>query len=344
MELASEAEIEEKYCNTQEYGYESSEEQETRKAEEGNISIGTQEVRKPVEESQDLPIAAETVCDNNKRNKTQENFSKYLLDDLRISDSSDDGDFGSSSSDDYICVTDESSSSSDNERTSAKKKRTATSSVRYTSNITVPETPPSPMSTSENPVPGCFFWERNDTCSKCDRINMKLKYASVDQAANLKTLKEHQEAFKAAYGEKKADKQLAQSSEVVAVITFDLQQCLPTPKTNTANEKFLWLNVRSVLYNEESISCFSYKKEFKDVEYMTMDCSKRGKTYDNIFTIIMVPKAYHSKLPISTDKKKDVLNLLCFIHESAHEFYRSLSFKNDVKDSPAHNDNDSDGE
>ncbi|CAG4959985.1 unnamed protein product [Parnassius apollo] len=786
MELASEAEIEEKYCNTQGYGYESSEEQETRKTvegsrhqdaivaetvidkektsdiqEEGNILIGTQEVRKPVEESRDLPIAAETVCDNNKRNTTQENSSKYLLDDLRISDSSDDGDFGSSSSDDYICATDESSSSSDNERTSAKKKRTTTSSVRHTSNITVPETPPSPMSTSENPVPGCSFWERNgmnsagkkkktrksvkerrqdrarrklfrntgleyittsgktkkrrqlhelencrqkckqrlpqdlreklfkqywslgsyenrtkyiakcievcqkktsklspkkkrnvsfryfvhgfdhtkhpickgcflktfdeshkylqtvceklrdngghlpqrkrrvgksipdfkleeikehiacfpcteshygrnkttkkflnselnlqvlynlyklktdapvsktifkkvfetmnlsfkkpsvDTCSKCDRINMKLKYASVDQAANLiETFKEHQEAFKAAYEEKKADKQLAQSSEVVAVITFDLQQCLPTPylqtnvafykrqlwtfnltihdlktnkafcymwpecegnrgandiasclydfiinqlpnlhpnakklimfsdscsgqnknsivttmlmlvtrlspqlqfiehkflvpghthmeadtdhalierkkkitnmdihlprdwyqlvrtasnktakftviemthemfydfnifvkqsftfrKTNTANEKFLWLNVRSVLYNKENISCFSYKKEFKDVEYLTMDCSKRGKTYDNIFTINMVPKAYHSKLPISTDKKKDLLNLLCFIHESAHEFYRSLSCKNDVKDSPADNDDDSDGE
>ncbi|CAG5035312.1 unnamed protein product [Parnassius apollo] len=497
MELASEAEIEEKYCNTQEYGYESNEEQETRKTVEGschqdpivaetvidkektsdiqeedNISIGTQEVRKPVEESRDLPIAAKTVCDNNKRNTTKENSSKYLLDDLRISDSSDDGNFGSSSSDKYICATDESSSSSDNERTSAKKKRTATSSVRHTSNITVPETPPSPMSTSENPVPGCSFWERNgmnsagkkkrtrksdkerrqdrarrklfcntgleyittsgktkkrrqlhelengrqkykqrlpqdlreklfeqywslgsygnrtkyiakktskfspkkkrnvsfhyfvhgfdhtkhiickgcflktfdeshkylqtvceklrdnvghlpqrkrrvattaatnqqttrkflnsklnlqvlynlyklktdapvsktifkkvfetmnlsfkkpsvDTCSKYDCINMKLKYASVDQAANLKTLKEHQEAFKTAYEDEKADKQLTQSSEVVAVITFDLQQCLPTPylQTNVAFYKRQLRTFNLTIHDLKTNKAFCY--------------------------------------------------------------------------------------
>lgn len=43
---------------------------------------------------------------------------------------------------------------------------------------------------------------------------MKLKYASGAQAAELtKTLEEHREAFKAAYEEKKKDKQLAQSCE-----------------------------------------------------------------------------------------------------------------------------------
>lgn len=354
-----------------------------------------------------------------------------------------------------------------------------------------------------------------DTCSKCDSINMKLKYASEAQAADLtKTLEEHQEAFKAAYEEKKKDKQLAQSCEDVMVITFDLQQCLPTPylqtnvafykrqlwtfnltihdlktnkafcymwpecegnrgandiasclydfiilqlphlnpnakklimysdscpgqnknsivtamlmlvaklspqlqsiehkflipghthmeadtdhalierkkkqtsmdihlprdwyqlvrtasnktakftviemtrdmfydfnvfskqsytlrKTNTDDEKFLWCDVRCVLYTKENISRFSYKKEFKNVEYRNMDWSKRGKAYDMI-TINTVPKAYHSKITISTEKKKDLLDLLCFIHESAHDYYRSRSCKNDVRDTAPDNDN-----
>ncbi|CAK1584804.1 unnamed protein product [Parnassius mnemosyne] len=76
MELATEAKTEEKHCNSQEDGYKSREEQETRKTvegswhqgsivtetvidkektisiqEEGNKSTGTQEVREPVEES-----------------------------------------------------------------------------------------------------------------------------------------------------------------------------------------------------------------------------------------------------------------------------------------------------
>ena len=359
-----------------------------------------------------------------------------------------------------------------------------------------------------------------DTCSKCDSINMKLKYTSGEQATNLtKTLQEHQEAFKAAYEEKKKDKQLAQSCDDVMVITFDLQQCLPTPhlqtnvafykrqlwtynltihdlktnkafcymwpecegnrgandiasclyefiinqlpnlnpnaqklimysdscpgqnknsiittmlmlgaklspqlqsiehkflvpghthmeadtdhalierkkkhtsmdihlprdwfqlvrtasnktakfiviemssdmfydfnifskqfltlrKTNTGNEKYRWCDVRSVLYTKENIPRFSYKNEFKDVEYMTMDYSKRGKAYDMV-TINTVPKAYNSKIAISNEKKKDLLNLLCFIHESAHEFYRNLSCKNDVKDTPPDDDDDSDDE
>lgn len=131
--------------------------------------------------------------------------------------------------------------------------------------------------------------------------------------------------------------------EIFYDFNFFVKQYFTFRKMNTANEKFLWLDVRSILCTEENMSCFSYKKEFKDVEYMTMDCSKRGKTYDMI-TINTVPKAYHSKLPISTDKKKDLLNLLPFIHESAHEFYRSLSCKNDVTDNPADNGDDSDDE
>lgn len=739
------------------YGYHVRELTE-RSLPENPIESPVQQDTNEVNEHQN-PISSqnsiEMVTETNKTNTTNLNASKNLLDDLRVTDSSTDCDFGSSSSDDYICATEESSSSSDDERTPVKKR----SKISASNNITVPETPsPINVNTPENAHPGCSFWKSNgmnsdgkkkktrksekerrqdrakrklfrntgleytttsgktkksrelrdldncrkkckerlplhlrkhlfdiywslgsyesrteymakcievcrkktsksspkkkrnvsfryfihssdlikhlickgcflktfdeshkyiqtvceklrnngghlpprnrrigksipdfkleevkahiacfpcteshygrnkttkkflnselnlqvlynsyklktdtpvsktifkkvfdtmnlsfkkpsvDTCSKCDRINMKLKYASESQAADLtKSLKEHQEAFKAAYEEKKKDKELAQSCDDVMVITFDLQQCLPTPhlqtnvafykrqlwtfnltihdmktnkafcymwpecegnrgandiasclydfiinqlphlnpnakklvmysdscpgqnknsivttmlmltaklspqlqsiehkflvpghthmeadtdhalierkkkhtsmdihlprdwyqlvrtasnktakftviemthdvfydfnifskqyltlrKTNTANEKFLWCDVRSVLYTKENVSRFSYKEEFKNVEYMTMDCSKRGKTYDMI-TINTVPKAYQSKITISTDKKKDLLDLLCFIHESAHEFYRSLSCKNDVRDTPPDNDDDSD--
>lgn len=100
-----------------------------------------------------------------------------------------------------------------------------------------------------------------DTCSTCDRINMELKYASEDQAVSLKnTLEKHQEAFKAAYEEKKKDKELAQSCKDVAVITFDLQQCLPTPfvKTNVSFYKRQLWTYNFTIHDSKTNKAFCY--------------------------------------------------------------------------------------
>lgn len=79
---------------------------------------------------------------------------------MSISDSSNDGDFGSSSSDDYICDTDGSSSSTDVNRTPVKRRKTD-KTVRDT--IINPETP-SPVHHRVNiyiPENDRSLWKRN---------------------------------------------------------------------------------------------------------------------------------------------------------------------------------------
>lgn len=101
-----------------------------------------------------------------------------------------------------------------------------------------------------------------DTCSKCDSINMKLKYASADHATNLKEiLKKHEEASKVAYAEKRTDKVLAESSKYVAIVIFDLQQCLPTPYLQTSEtfyKRQLWtfnLAIHDLKTRRLSVTC-----------------------------------------------------------------------------------------
>lgn len=72
-----------------------------------------------------------------------------------------------------------------------------------------------------------------------------------------------------------------------------------------------------------------------------MDYQKRGKVYDMV-TIDCVSKCYQSPKPVSKEKKKDLMSLLPYIDESTHDFYRSLTCQNDLKDTVAYYDSDSD--
>ncbi|CAH0407707.1 unnamed protein product [Chilo suppressalis] len=74
-----------------------------------------------------------------------------------------------------------------------------------------------------------------DTCQKCDRLNKQLETATSEEVkAEIKShLQEHQNSATFAYDLKEKDKNHAKESNDTLVLTFDLQQCLPTPYLKT---------------------------------------------------------------------------------------------------------------
>lgn len=56
--------------------------------------------------------------------------------------------------------------------------------------------------------------------------------------------------------------------------------------------------------------------------------SRRNSLQNNI----SIPKAYNDILPITEEKKKDLLSLLKFIPETFHSFYQNLKTKQNIND------------
>lgn len=98
-----------------------------------------------------------------------------------------------------------------------------------------------------------------DTCSKCDKIAMQIKVATGEEvASHKKELKDHHEEAEYAYESKRRDKERANIDESIATVTFDMQQCLPTP-----------LIQNSVAF---------YKRQLWTFNLTIYDCTD-GKTY-----------------------------------------------------------------
>lgn len=77
---------------------------------------------------------------------------------------------------------------------------------------------------------------KTDTCFTCDKYDMKLKAAENDQERNVLTTERnsHHLAAETAYTKKKEDKILAKENVNIKSLTFDLQQCLPTPALSSS--------------------------------------------------------------------------------------------------------------
>lgn len=151
---------------------------------EGSLRDGSYEC--PVTTVNELqnPISADdsspTVIASITTNKADESVSTNLLDDLSLSDSSDNDDFGTSSSDEYICDTDESSSSTASDTLPAKKQKMA---ISDRNNITISKIPSATNgNTLENPLPGCSFWDNNriNNAEKSQNAPLPLNVKSTD--------------------------------------------------------------------------------------------------------------------------------------------------------------------
>ena len=84
-----------------------------------------------------------------------------------------------------------------------------------------------------------------DTCKTCDTLHMAIKTTNseIDRMTIKQTLIDHQDKAKFAYDQKKIDKLKARENVHIHSVTFDLQQCLPTPDLTTSvvfYKRLLW--------------------------------------------------------------------------------------------------------
>ncbi|XP_026736448.1 uncharacterized protein LOC113500004 [Trichoplusia ni] len=69
-----------------------------------------------------------------------------------------------------------------------------------------------------------------DMCVKCDTLGTKIKYSEGEEREeNEKVLIEHQRRAETIYDQKSQDRALSITKKDTVVLSFDLQQCLPTP-------------------------------------------------------------------------------------------------------------------
>ena len=80
------------------------------------------------------------------------------------------------------------------------------------------------------------YRSKSDTCKTCNTVNTKISSEENPAAKRIleSELRLHQCKAERAYQQLKEDTALSQSSQNVDMITFDLQQSLPTPKLATS--------------------------------------------------------------------------------------------------------------
>lgn len=132
-----------------------------------------------------------------------------------------------------------------------------------------------------------------DTCTKCDRLQAEIQYSlRPEEKADLeKKLNDHQEQATKAYDQKRNDKILSENDESLVVLSFDLQQYLPTPLLSSGMAFYkisLWtFNLTIHNCKEKNASC-----------YMWHECS--GKRGGNEIASCLYD--YIKKLPLTVSK------------------------------------------
>lgn len=108
-----------------------------------------------------------------------------------------------------------------------------------------------------------FHPPKNDTCGKCDRLDMMIK--TSESPEELKGEKDkHLEDAERAYQEKRRDKELSMKNETIVTCMFDLQKCLPTPYLRSGisfYKRQLWvfnLTIYEVRKSSRQASCFMW--------------------------------------------------------------------------------------
>uniref|UniRef100_A0A1Y1N893 DUF7869 domain-containing protein n=1 Tax=Photinus pyralis TaxID=7054 RepID=A0A1Y1N893_PHOPY len=99
-------------------------------------------------------------------------------------------------------------------------------------------------------------------------------------------------------------------------------------KTDNENNKVNWRQIRWLRY-EKSKQSFQYKLSFDEEEpFKTVNLEKRGRSVADL-----VPKqAYSKPVPITSEKKQHLMDLLPYISQSLWDFYRNLTADKDLRD------------
>lgn len=87
--------------------------------------------------------------------------------------------------------------------------------------------------------------------------------------------------------------------------------------------KFLWAEVKWVRYQKNEQGILYYKKSLSEDEaFLKLNIRKRGKSKFKLDNVL--EKCYNDTLPISKEKKKDLLDLLHLMRPDVREFYEHL--------------------
>ncbi|KAL7304014.1 hypothetical protein TKK_0003485 [Trichogramma kaykai] len=91
---------------------------------------------------------------------------------------------------------------------------------------------------------------------------------------------------------------------------------------NENKKKFLWKDVKWVRYDKENVGQVLYKKSFSvEEEFLVLNIRKRGKvkySLENLKPCCLCP------LPISKEKKNDLMSVLNLIRPDVREFYENF--------------------
>lgn len=93
-------------------------------------------------------------------------------------------------------------------------------------------------------------------------------------------------------------------------------------KKDETGNKFLWKNVQSLQYRRVSPSIIFFQTDLKGT-FNSINFKKSGNVSENNISIMLRPITL-KKVPISAEKKKDLMDLLPMIDSHYHEFYKNL--------------------
>lgn len=91
-------------------------------------------------------------------------------------------------------------------------------------------------------------------------------------------------------------------------------------KVNEKKEKFLWRDVQWLRYTQESGHIFYKNNLGESAEFNTLNLNRKGRTSAKV----VVPTIHDGPVPISAEKKKDLLELLPLVDTVFHDFYTNL--------------------
>ncbi|KAL4721306.1 hypothetical protein ACJJTC_019366 [Scirpophaga incertulas] len=201
-----------------------------------------------------------------------------------------------------------------------------------------------------------------DTCVKCDTLHMKIKFSEgTEREENEKLMKNHEKRAEKVYDKKSTDRALSIETRDTVVLAFDLQQCLPTPYLKSDFASLLKgplqqkkIDENKNKFNLSECAVFKYiKGEFPTFYYKVYDVNdwnivslqrKRGKSpLPSVFNTECLPHSYDGPIPISDEKKRDLIALLLLINPSDRSFYTDLLSNKDIQDEhPLLNNSDDD--
>jgi len=121
---------------------------------------------------------------------------------------------------------------------------------------------------------------------------------------------------------------------------FDFSSLLKTKykmsKLNTVGDKFVFQETKWLRYIKGKLNTVYYKNSLTEEEdFLSLDLSRK-----KVKNSAILPNTYSEELPITTEKKKDLLSLLPLIPEVFHQYYINLKTKTGMNDPIISDDED----